>query len=89
MRHGPHQGAQKSTTTGSRESLTSASKADALGTSIGSLAAGSGEPQCPHFASRPYGTLFRCPHDAQLKMTPFSSMSMLLIRTAPGFGLRA
>jgi len=41
MRHGPHHGAQKSTTTGSEDEAINASKIAASGTSSGSPVAGS------------------------------------------------
>jgi hypothetical protein len=51
-RHGAHHGAQKSTTTGSVDLVTSASNEAASGTSIGADGAGSGVPHLPQRVGR-------------------------------------
>src|SRR5262245_42793326 len=65
-RHGPHHGAQKSTTIGTFESRTSASNAAALGISIGSALAGRSVPHFLHLPGRPNRTRLRCPQEGQL-----------------------
>src|SRR5204862_5468135 len=60
MRHGPHHGAQKSTTTGRPAPRTSASNEVTVGTSIGSAGAPSVVLHRPQRASRlEYGTRLR------------------------------
>jgi hypothetical protein len=74
--HGPHQGAQKSTSTGSADCVVKASKARSLATSIGSPGALS---SVPHFPQRPvppslsYFKRLRWPHFGQVINTPRSS----------------
>src|SRR6476620_3208657 len=53
IRHGPHHGAQKSTTTGCPALRIRASNVSTLGTSIGSAGAGNGVLHLPHRVSRP------------------------------------
>src|SRR5262245_33242972 len=75
IRQGPHQGAQKSTTTGRAAPRTSASKATALGASIGSFGGARTVPQLPHFASFAVnGTRFFLPQEGQATITPRSSI---------------
>jgi hypothetical protein len=52
MRHGPHHGAQKSTTTGWEDPAIKASNTLSFGTSIGSAAGGMAVLQRPHRAWR-------------------------------------
>src|ERR1700752_1765655 len=81
MRHGPHHGAQKSTTTGTDDALTRASKTSAVGTSTGSPGADSGAPHFLHFTacadSWPYGMRLRCWQFEQVTMMPRLSTSVM------------
>jgi len=68
MRHGPHQAAQKSTSTGRGESPISSSKSCALVSAIGRETGKSAVLQRAHLAlsnRRLAGTRFRAEHDAQ------------------------
>ena len=74
MRQGPHHGAQKSTTIGSGDAATSASKDAASGTSIGSPGAASAVPHLPQRVSADrleYGSRFRWPHERHGTTMPF------------------
>src|SRR3954462_1172204 len=90
MRHGPHQGAQKSTTTGSFDDCTNASNASALGTSMGSALDGNAVPQFLHFPASPNATRLRCWHEGQLTMMPRASISVgVCVLAIPDLSSRA
>src|SRR3954463_7324891 len=76
MRHGPHHGAQKSTTTGRCDEATAASNAAASGVSTGTPGAASGAwhlPQRVCAVSRGYARRLRWPHEGHGTTTPFES----------------
>jgi hypothetical protein len=76
MRQGPHQGAQKSTTTGTAASDTSLSKTSAPCSSMGEEGCGRIAWHLPHRVVRStaaYRSRFVAPHDGQGVKTPRSS----------------
>src|SRR4029079_11655579 len=80
MRHGPHHGAQKSTTTGSSDAAMAESKTSADGLAIGSPGAPSAAwhlPQRVSAASLTNGSRLRCPHDGQATIAPLLSRSAM------------
>jgi hypothetical protein len=79
MRHGPHHGAQKSTTTGSFDAATRPSNAAVSGMSIGSAATGSSVPHLPHLPAWPNATRLRWPQEGQGVMMPRASRVAVLI----------
>src|SRR3954454_10577826 len=90
MRHGPHQGAQKSTISGRLLSDAAVRNAAASAASIGSPGAFSVAlhvAQRIDFMSAAYGMRFCCPHDGQVTITPFASRRPVAISAcllAPG-----
>src|SRR3954465_13498988 len=97
MRHGPHHGAQKSTTTGTADALIAASNAGASATSRGSAGAPSVVwhlPQRVSAFSFANARRLRWPHDGHCTIAPllsrFSAMSTYLRNqcheTAPVLG---
>src|SRR6476620_456641 len=73
IRHGPHQAAPKSTTTGTDEAAVAASKSYALVTSIGAEGKGSSAWHLPHLVARSSAekrSRLTVWHEGQLSRTP-------------------
>src|ERR1041385_9214879 len=89
IRHGPHQGAQKSTTTGSDDEPTAASKVVASDTSTGSAGAVNAARQLPQrvtWPSVPKRRRLVLPHDAHGTRTPcWSSLEVDMLTTKTPF----
>jgi len=76
IRHGPHQAAQKSTSTGTDEADVTESKISAVGTSIGVDGWGIAVWHLPHFVGRSSESKrsrFVVPHDGHFINTPLPS----------------